>query len=143
MNCIAARTVSASLTCLPRLAKAKAVIELLAETSSDCLGATALLLMWKMHTTPGLTLRKGRLHQRCFHGNVGSFWNRDNMYKSLGYDYFFDANDFLLTEENSTEYGLKDKLFFQQSAQYLEQLQQPFMLNTSPLSNHFLEYDEK
>ncbi|HHY82676.1 MAG TPA: LTA synthase family protein [Clostridiales bacterium] len=79
----------------------------------------------------------------AFHGNSGSFWNRNDMYKSLGYDYFFDANDFILTEENTTEYGLKDKLFFQQSVQYLEQLQQPFYAKFVTLSNHFpFPYDE-
>ena len=47
----------------------------------------------------------------AFHGNTGSFWNRIDMYTSLGYDYFFDADDFYLTEDNTTDYGLKDKQF--------------------------------
>ncbi len=93
---------------------------------------------------PHILREKAGYTSAVFHGNVGSFWNRDNMYKSLGYDYFFDADDFILTEENSSEYGLKDKLFFQQSAQYLEQLQQPFYAKFITLSNHFpFPYDEK
>lgn len=79
----------------------------------------------------------------AFHGNVGSFWNRTDMYESLGYDYFFDADDFVLTEENIAEYGLKDKLFFMQSTKYFEQLQQPFYAKFITLSNHFpFPYDE-
>jgi lipoteichoic acid synthase len=42
------------------------------------------------------------------YGNMGSFWNRNDMYPGLGYDYFFDAEDFYVTEENSADYGLKD-----------------------------------
>ena len=73
-----------------------------------------------------------------FHGNVGSFWDRDNVYKSFDYDYFFDAgSSYTLTDENSVEYGLKDKLFFQESAQYLEQLPQPFYAKFITVSNHF------
>lgn len=73
-----------------------------------------------------------------FHGNVGSFWNRDNAYKSMGYDYFFNSDtSYELNKENSLEYGLKDKLFFQQSAQYLEQMEQPFYTKFITVSHHF------
>lgn len=73
-----------------------------------------------------------------FHGNVGSFWDRDNVYKSMGYDYFFSSEtSYTLTPENSLEYGLKDKLFFQESVQYLEQMQQPFYTKFITVSNHF------
>ena len=79
----------------------------------------------------------------AFHGNVGSFWNRTDMFENLGYDYFFDADDFVLTDETSAEYGLKDKLFFKQSSKYLEQLQQPFYAKFITLSNHSpFPYDE-
>ena len=109
----------------------------------DCLGCAFITNVENSYYAgPHILREKAGYTSAVFHGNVGSFWNRDNMYKSLGYDYFFDANDFLLTEENSTEYGLKDKLFFQQSAQYLEQLQQPFYAKYITLSNHFpFEYD--
>lgn len=73
-----------------------------------------------------------------FHGNVGSFWDRDNVYKSMGYDYFFSSeSSYTLTPENSLEYGLKDKLFFQESVQYLEQMEQPFYSKFITVSNHF------
>lgn len=73
-----------------------------------------------------------------FHGNVGSFWDRDNVYKSMGYDYFFSSEtSYTLTPENSLEYGLKDKLFFQESVQYLEKMEQPFYSKFITVSNHF------
>src|SRR5699024_11131886 len=61
-----------------------------------------------------------------FHGNSGNFWNRNETYKHLGYDYFFDASYYDVNEDNSFQYGLHDKPFFDQSIQYLEHLQQPF-----------------
>ncbi len=72
-----------------------------------------------------------------FHGNVGSFWNRDNTYKSMGIDYFFDDEYYSFTEENTLEYGMKDKIFFKESVQYLEQLPQPFYSKFITVSNHF------
>lgn len=72
-----------------------------------------------------------------FHGNVGSFWNRDDTYKSMGIDYFFDDESYSFTEENTLEYGMKDKIFFQESIQYLEQLPQPFYSKFITVSNHF------
>ncbi len=88
------------------------------------------------YALPQILRNKADYTSAVFHGNMGSFWNRNDMYPGLGYDYFFDAEDFNLTEENSAEYGLKDKLFFQQSVQYLEQLQQPFYAKFITLSNH-------
>ncbi len=88
------------------------------------------------YALPQILRNKADYTSAVFHGNMGSFWNRNDMYPGLGYDYFFDAEDFHVTEENSSDYGLKDKLFFQQSVQYLEQLQQPFYAKFITLSNH-------
>ncbi|MGC6767872.1 LTA synthase family protein [Enterococcus sp. LJL128] len=72
-----------------------------------------------------------------FHGNAGNFWNRNETYKHLGYDYFFDASYYDVNDDNSFQYGLHDKPFFQQSAQYLEHLQQPFYSKFLAVSNHY------
>lgn len=72
-----------------------------------------------------------------FHGNAGNFWNRNETYKSFGYDYFFDANYYDVNEDNSFQYGLHDKPFFEQSVQYLEQMQQPFYTKFLAVSNHY------
>jgi lipoteichoic acid synthase len=72
-----------------------------------------------------------------FHGNTGTFWNRNETYKRFGYDYFFDASYYDVNEENSFQYGLHDKPFFEQSVQYLEHLQQPFYSKFIAVSNHY------
>ncbi|MFS7206781.1 LTA synthase family protein [Carnobacterium divergens] len=86
---------------------------------------------------PKILHDNGNYTSAVFHGNVGSFWNRDDTYKSLGYNYFFDASYYDTSEGNTLEYGLKDKLLFQESAQYLEQLQQPFYTKFITVTNHF------
>ncbi len=73
----------------------------------------------------------------AFHGNSGSFWNRSETYKNLGYDYFFDSSYYDVNDENSFQYGLHDKPFFQQSVKYLERLQQPFYTKFIAVSNHY------
>lgn len=89
------------------------------------------------HSGPAILKSEGYT-SAVFHGNVGSFWDRNNTYRSMGYDYFFSAdNAYTLTEENSVEYGMKDKLFFRESVQYLEQLPQPYYAKFITVSNHF------
>lgn len=82
------------------------------------------------------------LHQNgyttaVFHGNYKSFWNRDKMYKALGYDKFFDADYYDMKEEDTVSYGLMDKPFYEQTIPKLETLQQPFYTKLIPVSNHF------
>lgn len=72
-----------------------------------------------------------------FHGNIGSFWNRNNTYENLGFDYFFDSNFYNMDDERTLDYGLKDKLFFKGSTKYIEQLPQPFYTKFITLTNHF------
>ncbi|PLR96797.1 LTA synthase family protein [Bacillus sp. T33-2] len=72
-----------------------------------------------------------------FHGNTGSFWNRDEIYKSFGYDKFFDSRFYDMKPENVANYGLKDKPFFKESIPLLQSLQQPFYTKFIMLSNHY------
>ena len=72
-----------------------------------------------------------------FHGNYKTFWNRNEMYRSIGYDKFFDAEYYDMTEENTKNYGMKDKPFFTESMPMLESLPQPFYTKFITLSNHF------
>ncbi|MDF7638757.1 LTA synthase family protein [Lactobacillus sp. ESL0791] len=71
-----------------------------------------------------------------FHGNVGTFWNRNEVYKNFGYNYFFDQNYFSSDSEDKSGYGLKDKLLFAESIKYLEHLQQPFYTKFITVTNH-------
>jgi lipoteichoic acid synthase len=72
-----------------------------------------------------------------FHGNSGTFWNRNEIYKSFGYDHFFDSNYYEMSEEDEAEYGLKDKPFYRDSIELLETLPQPFYTKFITVSNHF------
>jgi lipoteichoic acid synthase len=72
-----------------------------------------------------------------FHGNYKTFWNRNVMYRQLGYDQFFDASYFDMSPGNIKNYGMKDKPFFQEAMPMLEGLKQPFYTKFITLSNHF------
>ncbi|WP_203649830.1 LTA synthase family protein [Secundilactobacillus yichangensis] len=73
----------------------------------------------------------------AFHGDVPSFWNRDNTYKSWGYNYFFSSQYYKEKPNYTVGYGLKDKIFFRDSAKYLQQLPQPFYAKLITLTNHY------
>lgn len=70
------------------------------------------------------------------HGGRGTFWNRSDTYKNLGYDYFFDGDYYAHGNNSDTQYGIKDKMMFAESAKYLEHLQQPFYAKIITTSNH-------
>lgn len=82
-------------------------------------------------------LAKSGYHSASFHGNVGSFWNREKAYDAFGYDNFFSKNSYHVSEENSVNYGIKDEAFLEQSIPYLEELKQPFYSKFLLLTNHF------
>lgn len=81
-------------------------------------------------------LRQSGYTSAVFHGNVGSFWNRSDVYKNLGYNYFFDKQYYSQNKEDAIGYGLKDKLLFAESIKYLEQVQQPFYTKFITVTNH-------
>jgi lipoteichoic acid synthase len=72
-----------------------------------------------------------------FHGNSGSFWNRDEIYKSFGMNKFFDADSYELNPEDMADYGLMDKPFFEESIPMLESLPQPFYSKFITVSHHY------
>lgn len=81
-------------------------------------------------------LRQAGYSSAVFHGNVGTFWNRNDVYKNMGYNYFFDKNYFSTQNKDNIGYGLKDKLLFAESIKYLEQMQQPFYAKFITVTNH-------
>lgn len=86
--------------------------------------------------TPELLKDKG-YYSAVFHANNKSFWNRNVMYPTLGYDRYFNEVDFDINDKNSVNWGLKDEDFFQQSLPLLTQLKQPFYSRFLTLSNHY------
>ncbi|WYP27127.1 LTA synthase family protein [Alkalihalobacillus sp. FSL W8-0930] len=92
---------------------------------------------------PELLSDKG-MYSSVMHANNKSFWNRDIMYQSLGYDQFFDVNSYEVNEENSVGWGLKDVDFFEQSIDLLQSQPKPFYTKFITLTNHFpFELDEE
>ena len=74
-----------------------------------------------------------------FHGNIGTFWSRNSVYKNMGYNYFFDKSYYDTNTPNANSlngYGIKDKLLFSEGAKYLEQMQQPFYTKFLTITNH-------
>lgn len=73
-----------------------------------------------------------------FHGNKGTFWNRNVIYNQFGYDEFFDADSYDTSDpKNMAEYGLLDKPFFEQSIPLIESLPQPFYTKFITVAHHF------
>ena len=72
-----------------------------------------------------------------FHGNTGSFWNRNEVYKSFGFDKFFDASYYKTNPDDMAQYGLMDKPFVSQTMPMLESLPQPFYTKLITVTNHF------
>ena len=87
-------------------------------------------------SAPGILGQKG-YSSAVFHGNSGTFWNRNEIYKSFGYNHFFDSSYYELNEEDMADYGLMDKPFFEQSEQLLESLPQPFYTKFITVSHHY------
>lgn len=75
----------------------------------------------------------------AFHGDVATFWNRDNTYKSFGYNYFFSKAYYPNASKPNFNvgYGMKDKIFLRDSMEYVEQLPQPFYAKLITVTNHY------
>lgn len=72
-------------------------------------------------TTPKMLKEKG-YYTYVMHANNADFWNRRNMYNSIGYDRFYSKTDFEVSKENTIGLGLSDKEFFSQSIPYLKEI---------------------
>lgn len=73
-----------------------------------------------------------------FHGNNATFWNRSEIYKSFGFDNFFDIESYTNLEEGDmAEYGVMDKPFFDQSMDILKTLPEPFYTKFITVAHHF------
>ncbi|EGE55086.1 LTA synthase family protein [Streptococcus parauberis] len=89
-------------------------------------------------SAPTILNQNGGYSSAVFHGNVGTFWNRNNAYKQWGYNYFFDSSYFQKQDKNNSfQYGLNDKYMFKDSIRYLERMQQPFYTKFITVSNHY------
>ena len=72
------------------------------------------------------------------HANTGDFWNRNTMYKTLGYDDFYSKDSYIIDE--TIGLGLSDKSFFNQSVDKIKKIKEekegPYYGLLIMLSNH-------
>ncbi|HET7616317.1 MAG TPA: LTA synthase family protein [Bacillales bacterium] len=113
--------------------------EFMFETGLYPLPAGAVFTTHAGNVYQGLPKQLGRhgYFSAVFHGNNASFWNRDIMYDTLGYDHYFAAKAYRQTAGNSVNYGIKDIPFFNQSMKYVKSLPEPFYAKFITLTNHF------
>ena len=88
-------------------------------------------------SAPAILGQKAGFTSAVMHGRAGPFWNRDNAYKSFGYNYFMPLSYYQNKKGYYLGYGIKDKLFFDQSIKYMEHLPQPFYLKMITVTNHY------
>jgi lipoteichoic acid synthase len=89
-------------------------------------------------------LKENSYYTAKLHANNKSFWNRDVMYNTFGYDRFYSLPDYEVNDENSVGWGMKDVDFFEQSVDHLKEMPKPFYAKLITLTNHFpFELDEE
>ncbi|MFD1363059.1 LTA synthase family protein [Lentibacillus salinarum] len=113
--------------------------EFLVENSLYPLSRGAVFFTHGQNDYHGLTEMLGEegYYSAAFHANNKSFWNRDQMYDTLGVDHFYGEEAYEVNEENSVGWGLKDKPYFEQSIKYLQSMEEPFYSRFITLTNHF------
>lgn len=79
-------------------------------------------------------LRQNGYYPVAFHAYIPTFWNRQEMYRSLGFERFVSHNDFKPGEKIG--WGLGDKDFFVQVADILKTVPQPVYAQLVTLSSH-------
>ncbi|KIL44397.1 LTA synthase family protein [Jeotgalibacillus soli] len=80
------------------------------------------------------------------HANNKSFWNRDIVYDTFGYDRYYSLVDYTVGDGESVNWGMKDIPFFEQSVEHMREMEQPFYTKMITLTNHhpfFLDEEDK
>lgn len=109
--------------------------ELLTNTSLYPLKDSSVYFKYPANTYESLPnlLKQQGYRSYVFHANNPSFWNRTEMYKSIGFDRFFSSKDFIMDEYLG--WGLGDKSFFRQSLEKIDTTR-PFYSFLITLSSH-------
>lgn len=88
---------------------------------------------------PNLLRQKG-YYTASMHANNASFWNRNVMHKTLGYDKFYAKDSYDYSDDSKIMgMGLSDKEFFKQSTEKIKKINEEhdkFYLTLITLSNH-------
>ena len=84
---------------------------------------------------PAILDQKQGYNSNVMHGDYKTFWNRDQIYDATYYD---------MSDDNVVNLGLKDKIFFKDSADYQAKMKKPFYSHLITLTNHYpFTLDEK
>lgn len=81
-----------------------------------------------------LKLKEKGYGSYVFHSDRKDFWNRDEMYKVLGYDDFFHRDHYIQDERIGL--GLSDESFFRQTIDMIKELKMPFYASVITLTSH-------
>lgn len=113
--------------------------EFLVENSLYPLGGGAVFFTHSGNTFHSMaeSLNEEGYFTNVLHPNNKSFWNRDMMYKALDIQKYYDENSYIVNEENSVSWGLKDAPFFEQSVDLMAEMPQPFYSRLITLTNHY------
>lgn len=116
--------------------------EFLVENSLFGLGGGAVFFTHSGNTYNSMAERLGEqgYFTNVMHPNNKSFWNRDMMYKSLNIEKFYDVDSYTVGEGQAVNWGMKDIPFFEQSAELMTQMPQPFYTRMITLTNHYPFY---
>lgn len=102
---------------------------------------TVFVNYWKRtyEAIPNILKEKG-YYSASMHANNASFWNRNVMHETLGYDKFYAKDSFdYSNEEDIIGMGLSDKAFFKQAVSKIKKIDeknQNYYLTLITLSNH-------
>lgn len=83
-------------------------------------------------------LKANGYYTATFHANVASFWNRENMYPSLGFDKYYDAKDF--NKKDIIGIGASDEVFYKKVVSEMKAYKadgKSFYTQLISLSGHF------
>ena len=83
---------------------------------------------------PGILKDRG-YSTAAHHAFTGTYWNRDHMYPSMGYDRFFTLDDYAVNQRLG--WGLGDRSFLAQTVTQLKSRDRPFYDMAVTLTSHY------
>lgn len=98
-------------------------------------GAAYYLYYKNKYSSLATLLKSSGYNTSAFHGFKGTFWNRDVMYVSEGFNNFYSERDFNI--DRTVGLGLSDESFLNQSFEKIKSMNKPFYSFLITLSSHF------
>lgn len=99
--------------------------------------ATQMYVDKELPSLPKLLKEQGGYTSATFHTNVVEFWNRTELYSSLGFDQYYDADYF--GEEDTIFFGPSDEVLYTKTFDKLVELDaavQPFYAHVIAMTAH-------